>query len=170
MTSFEEQLERAIPGLIRYGKIIFGNIHDAEDFAQEVVLRTWKKRHLYSLRKGKVTTWLYGFAAKVLQEKLRNKKNVHCQQEVLENIYAQWTKQQAYCENPVEFLRECLQHVSSQDQQILQLRYHDEYILPQIAEKLDKSVSAIKVQLHRLRKNLFRCIHRKMNSHEPPKR
>ncbi|MEX2664384.1 RNA polymerase sigma factor [Candidatus Uabimicrobium amorphum] len=164
MTSFEEQLEHAIPGLIRYGKIVLGNVHDAEDFAQEVVLRTWRKRHLYALRKGKVTTWLYGFATKVLQEKLRKKKNAHCHHEILESIYVQWAKQQdVYCETPLEFLQECLEHVSSQDREILQLRYQDEYALPKIAQKLDKSVSAIKVHLHRLRKNLFHCIHRKMN-------
>lgn len=59
-------------------------------------------------------------------------------------------------------LRHCLQGISSKNRELLDWRYQGEHTLDKIAEEIGSTIGAVKVKLHRLRRQLLGCIQNRM--------
>ena len=59
-------------------------------------------------------------------------------------------------------LRHCLQGISSKNRELLDWRYQGEHTLSKIAEEIGSTTGAVKVKLHRLRRQLLGCIQNRM--------
>ena len=59
-------------------------------------------------------------------------------------------------------LSHCLQGMSLQNRELLDWRYQGERTLDKIAEEIGSTIGAVKVKLHRLRRQLLGCIQNRM--------
>ena len=59
-------------------------------------------------------------------------------------------------------LSHCLQGMSSKNRALLDWRYQGERTLEKIAEEIGSTIGAVKVKLHRLRRQLLGCIQNRM--------
>jgi RNA polymerase sigma-70 factor (ECF subfamily) len=55
-------------------------------------------------------------------------------------------------------LAECLRRLPDHQRQMVELRYRQQHSLQQVADRLERSLSAVTVALHRIRQSLARCI------------
>jgi RNA polymerase sigma factor (sigma-70 family) len=67
----------------------------------------------------------------------------------------------------VELLRRALTHLPAAKRRLLELFYINDHSIPQIAALQDRSVSAVKMELARSRRSLFRIIHSMLNQRNP---
>lgn len=59
-------------------------------------------------------------------------------------------------------LRHCLAQLSKGSLELVQLRYRDGSTIDEMATKLGKSASSVKVALHRIRRSLLTCVQRQI--------
>ena len=59
-------------------------------------------------------------------------------------------------------LSHCLQGMSSKNRELLDWRYQGECTMEKIAEDIGSTIGAVKVKLHRLRRQLLGCIQNRM--------
>ena len=59
-------------------------------------------------------------------------------------------------------LSHCLQGMSSKNRELLDWRYQGERTMEKIAEDIGSTIGAVKVKLHRLRRQLLGCIQNRM--------
>ena len=59
-------------------------------------------------------------------------------------------------------LSHCLQGMSSKNRELLDWRYQGEHTMEKIAEDIGSTIGAVKVKLHRLRRQLLGCIQNRM--------
>ena len=65
-------------------------------------------------------------------------------------------------EGVLSHLRHCLEAMSSDNQVFIKLRYEGELSMKQIATEVGKTVGAVKVKLHRLRRSLRDCVQNRL--------
>ena len=63
-------------------------------------------------------------------------------------------------------LRFCYRKLSKVNQELVKLRYQDGLSLSQAADELNKQVGAVKVQIHRIRLNLKKCVHEQLKEQQ----
>ena len=63
-------------------------------------------------------------------------------------------------------LRFCYRKLSKVNQELMKLRYQDGLSLRQAADELNKQVGAVKVQIHRIRLNLKKCVHEQLKEQQ----
>ena len=59
-------------------------------------------------------------------------------------------------------LNHCLQGMSSKNRELLEWRYQGDRTMENIAEEIGSTIGAVKVKLHRLRRQLLGCIQNRM--------
>ena len=135
---------------------------DTEDLCQEVFLRTYRLLKRYD-GSAPVRYWLLGIARNVLREyvrKVRRRKEVSWAQLCLE------LEDTVEAENPYEevlpLLPVCTLQLTESARKALNLRYMAGLKLQAIAERLDSTLGAVKVLMHRARHILRRCIQRRL--------
>ena len=69
-------------------------------------------------------------------------------------------------EGVLTHLRHCLEAMSSDNQVFIKLRYEDGLSMKQIAAEVGKTVGAIRVKLHRLRRSLRDCVQKRLQEEQ----
>jgi RNA polymerase sigma-70 factor (ECF subfamily) len=132
---------------------------DAEDLAQEAFLRAFGAMHRFDPATD-IRPWLIGIARNVLREhvrRIRKRKEVTWTElclELEETIEAEGTY-----EDVLHLLPVCTLKLGESARQAIQWHYLGGQKLQEIAQKLDKTVGAVKVLMVRARQALKRCIH-----------
>jgi len=132
--------------------------HDTEDLCQEVFLRTFRLLKRYN-GSTPIKYWVLGIARNVLREfvrKVRRRKEVAWAELCLD------LEETIETENPYEdilpLLPVCTLQLTEAARDALNLRYMVGLKLQDIAEKMGRSLGAVKVLMHRARQILRRCI------------
>jgi len=127
------------------------NPSEAEDIAQDALLRAWRRRS--TLREPeRRTQWL---ATIVRNEAFRQHARVRpIPTDLVENEAVEDEAVLATVE--LADLRQALRQLSETDRDLLELRYRDDLTQPAIARKLGIPEGTVKVRLHRARKKLRR--------------
>ena len=121
-----------------------GNKEEAEDITGEVFLKACRAFDGFDPEKASVSTWLYTIMRNTLTDHFRKGP----QSEELSEDIASSDNIEEYCIDREEFgrLATALKALDREQQDIIVLRYYDEYSLVEIANMLHISYGMIKVK------------------------
>jgi RNA polymerase sigma-70 factor (ECF subfamily) len=68
--------DRLLPGLWRTARRVLGDEAEAEDVAQEAMLRLWRIAPAWRAGEARVSTWLYRVAVNLCTDRLRRRRGV----------------------------------------------------------------------------------------------
>jgi RNA polymerase sigma-70 factor, ECF subfamily len=143
---------------------MLGNVHEAEDIAQEAFIRAYVNIHTYDTNK-KFSTWLYRIATNLSIDRIRKKKpDYFLDAEVSGTdgltMYSQIASDTALPEDELE-TREIQQEIQKEIlklpekyRTVIVLKYIDELSLLEISEILNIPIGTVKTRIHRGREAL----------------
>ncbi len=152
-------------------RMLGGNVHDAEDAAQETFLRAYKALRRYDSKRS-FATWLLSIAAHHCIDLTRKRRMKLVS---LETFTGQTIPDTAPLPEKVAFQNERQREVQSllealnpTDRAAVVLYYWYDYSYQEIAETLSLTVSAVKSRLHRARRHLAEAWQEQRQEHPLP--
>jgi RNA polymerase sigma-70 factor, ECF subfamily len=162
--SFASACASRRPGLYAYALTCSRDPHLAEDIVQETLLIALRKREMY-VAEADFGLWLASIARNVWfreRERVAINRRRHVPQPVedlaieLMDIPAEaWDREAAA-------LRHCVAQLRNEDQALLQRHFTAGEGYEAIAGAMRRTVSWVKVRMHRLRKSLQVCVERRL--------
>lgn len=153
--------ERLVPAIIRQAWRILGDRDEAEDVAQEVMMKLWKQADSWRVGEAKVTTWIYRVTQNLCIDRLRRKRPTSDidqipepedgRPSVLEGITTSERNQTLAAE---------IDQLPDRQREALFLRHFEELSNPAIADRLDCTVEAVESLLARARRQLAKKLTR----------
>ena len=134
------------------------NRTDADDLCQEVFLRAYRNLGRYDTT-ASIRPWLLGIGRNVLREhvrRVRKRKEVTWTELCLE--LEETVEAEGLYEDVLSLLPLCTVRLGESAQQAIAWHYMGGEKLQEIAERLDKTLGAVKVLMVRARQALRRCI------------
>ncbi len=140
---------------------------DAEEILQEVNLFLWRNAHEF--RPGSdFGAWAYKtayyhvltFRKRVARQKLRFSDALVNQLADSASTVADQTDRRQ------DALEHCVQKLPEPDRLLIQLRYHDDSSVPELAEQLKRSAKAIYRALDRVHLALLECVRRRLQAED----
>jgi RNA polymerase sigma-70 factor (ECF subfamily) len=146
--------------------IVVRNTHTAEDIYQNVVLKAMTRETVFE-SEAAVLSWAFVTARREgIDWLLRHRRQVPMQDPswlgLLDNDLASHSDRSEGAR--LETLQQCLESVSGEARQILDLRYFDNLDCDTIARQMHLSLAAVYKRLSRLHRNLKDCVERRLGS------
>ncbi|MDB5311568.1 MAG: polymerase subunit sigma-70 [Gemmataceae bacterium] len=140
--------------LLAHARAVFrGQNADAEDAVQEVLTRALARRHTFDPATGSAGGWLFGFAANVFQEMFRAERRRSAQQPADQAAWEMAAVAPTAPEADIADERLRAEHhlsrLSTDDRDIVRLRFFDGLSLPDIATQLGISYVAARMRFSR---------------------
>lgn len=141
-----------------------GNVHEAQDVAQEAFLRAYTNIDTYDIQR-KFSTWLFRIATNVAIDRLRKRKpDFHLEDPVQGADGLTIESQLAADEEPVDdqviqmetrdWIQQEIQALPPKYRMAVLLKYMEDLSLKEISDILDLPVSTVKSRIHRGREAL----------------
>jgi RNA polymerase sigma-70 factor, ECF subfamily len=143
---------------------MIGNLHEAEDLAQEAFVRAYTNIHTFD-EKRKFSTWIYRIATNLSIDRIRTKKPDYYLDAEIQgseglNMYSQVSDDKPLPDEEVEslellsYLQNQIQSLPDKYRAVITLRYVEELSLQEISEILDLPLGTVKTRIHRGREAL----------------
>lgn len=161
----------------RYSPMVFHVVRrfekdedEVEELAQQIFVKAFEKLEQFAM-KSKFSSWLYSVAFNHCRDYSRNIRRSNCRFSELEDDYLE--KKFLDSHTPIDsveknewldLLKESLQKLASDYSEPFLLKYRDGLSYEVISERTGVSVGALKVRVHRARKQLKTMIEQKMDS------
>ena len=135
--------------------------HDAEDLTQEVLLTAFRRLADFDPSRP-FRPWLRGIALNLVNNHLRKFRaipiglNDELQQLLDHQLQTRFADAAENAD--LESLKLCLAKLDGPARSLLHSRYADGFSLSELAERLNRKLSAVSMQLHRLRTVLVDCV------------
>jgi RNA polymerase sigma-70 factor, ECF subfamily len=139
---------------------------DADELAHAAFVEAFRRIDSYTPGTN-FFAWLAAIGRNLLLVELRRSRNEarkhvnYAQQLVCETMESEVAGQGALDETRVNLLRECLGRLTDRMRSVLDMRYRENVPVASMAERLGKSVAAVKFQLFDVRRRLRDCVDRK---------
>lgn len=158
--TFVRRHERVVCGYVR-ARLTGGA--DVEDLAQEVFLRVYTGKALQKDEsRADLRAWLLGVARNVLREhvrKTRRRRETAWTELCLEiEELSAGEADASHYDEAIARLPDCLQGLGPSARQSLDLYYHADLSMREIAERFKRSEGAVKLLVHRARQAVKRCL------------
>jgi RNA polymerase sigma-70 factor (ECF subfamily) len=158
--TFVRRHERVVCGYVR-ARLTGGA--DVEDLAQEVFLRVYTGKALQKDEsRSDLRAWLLGVARNVLREhvrKTRRRRETAWTELCLEiEELSAGEGDASHYDEAIARLPDCLQGLGPSARQSLDLYYHADLSMREIAERFKRSEGAVKLLVHRARQAVKRCL------------
>lgn len=142
------------------------NSSDARDILQDVNMVLIRKKSQFVFGTN-FKAWAFTIARFECLSYLRRYKKTQCvtlDSGMLESLSDMAEEDSEDMESWLLALRQCLQTLSTEAQQLINIRYLQSASLESAAEQQATSISALKQKLYRIRNNLRKCILLRRNS------
>lgn len=158
--AYRTLVDRYSPMIFQLVRRICREEEEVTNLAQEIFVRAWEKLESFQ-RKSAFSTWLYALARNICLDYAKNirRKNVrmgdmepHEQSILLQESRS--PEKNLLDREELQLLREAVKRLSPEYAEPLLMKYRDGYSYEVISERLDVSVSALKVRVHRARKEV----------------
>lgn len=147
--------ERLTPRVLAQAYRILGNRAEAEDVAQEAMLRLWRIAPDWDADRARVTTWLYRVVVNLCTDRLRKSGRGVALDAVAEpEDGAASVAAQMQDRSRAGALRAALAQLPDRQAQAVALRHLEELGNPQIAEIMDTNVRTVESLIGRGKKGL----------------
>ena len=148
--------DRYQPQIYRFVAIKVSHREEAEDLTHQVFLHAWTHVHTYEDFGFPFSSWLYRIARNKVIDHYRTKKNVIAIEEVDEEQFATTATYDADLDAKftVEEVKRALHKLKPEYQDVIIMRFVEDYSLKDTAKALEKSEGAIKLMQHRAIKQL----------------
>jgi len=145
---------RLTPRVLAHAQRLLGNPAEAEDVAQEAMLRLWKVAPDWRQGEAKVTTWLYRVVANLCTDRLRKGRALPLEAapEPVDTAYGPAAALQGAAR--ADALQRALGRLPERQRQAVVLRHLEDLGNPEIAGIMDISVEAVESLLARGRRAL----------------
>ena len=122
---------------------VLGDGAEAEDVAQEAMMRLWQIAPEWRTGEAKVSTWLYRVVANLCTDRLRKRRSVPLDQVAEPTDAAPSVAQKMQDRARVDALQAALQELPERQRQAVVLRHIEGLANPEIAEILDVGIEAV---------------------------
>jgi RNA polymerase sigma-70 factor (ECF subfamily) len=135
---------RLTPRAFGHAVRLLGNRAEAEDVAQEALLRLWRIAPEWRQGEAKVTTWLYRVVANLCTDRLRRSGRGLALEAVPEpEDEARGPLDAMQARARIDALQDALNHLPDRQRQAVILRHIEGMANPEIAEIMEISVDAV---------------------------
>ncbi|MGB8622012.1 MAG: RNA polymerase sigma factor [Paracoccaceae bacterium] len=134
---------RLTPRMLGYATRMLGDAAEAEDVAQEAMLRLWRVAPEWRQGEARVSTWLYRVVSNLCIDRLRRSRGVALDADADTADSAPGAEARLQAAARVEALETALRALPERQRQAVVLRHIEGLANPEIAEVMEISVEAV---------------------------
>ena len=149
---------RLTPRVLGQASRLLGDVAEAEDVAQEAMLRLWRIAHEWRQDEARVTTWLYRVVANLCTDRLRKRRNVGIDDVAEPPDNGPSPEARLQNASRAEALRDALAALPERQRQAVALRHLEGLSNPEIAEIMDTSLEAVESLTARGKRSLAKAL------------
>ena len=147
--------DRLLPPALRQAWRILGDEAEAEDVAQEAMLRLWRQASDWRAGEARVSTWLYRVTRNLCIDRIRKRRPSAAIEDVAEpQDPAPSVLERLAQSEESRMLAQAILRLPERQRQALVLRHFEGLSNPEIGTQLDCSVEAVESLLSRARRQL----------------
>ena len=135
--------ERHAPRTLGYAYRLVGDRAEAEDIAQDAMLRLWKIAPDWRPGEAQISTWLYRVVTNLCTDRLRKRRGVGLDEAPEIEDGAKSAEDQLQDQARAQALETALQQLPDRQRQAVVLRHIEGMRNPEIATVMDLSVEAV---------------------------
>lgn len=153
--AFRLLLSRHLPRVLRIAERMAGNPHDADDIAQEAMVRLWKKINEWDPGgPARIDTWLYRVTVNLCIDRSRKRKYVPLDEQPELTAQGAGALSEIHAQQLHDIVVRLLSALSTQQRLVLVLAYYEGLSSDEIADIMETTPGAVTGLLHRGRKAL----------------
>ncbi|MCV2893007.1 RNA polymerase sigma factor [Lentibacter sp. XHP0401] len=134
---------RLTPVVLAHAYRLLGDRAEAEDIAQEAMLKLWRVAPEWRMGEAKVTTWLYRVVANACTDRLRKRRTIDIDSVAEPEDGAPSAADRIQDRSRAEALQEALGQLPDRQRQAVVLRHIEGLSNPEIAQIMDLKVEAV---------------------------
>ena len=147
--------DQLLPGALRQAWRMLGDQAEAEDVAQDALMRLWRQAADWRAGEARVSTWLYRVVHNLCIDRMRKRRPQVPVEDAPEPVDPDPSVLQRMAETETaKAVAAAIQELPERQRQALMLRHFEGYSNPQIGEAMDCSVEAVESLLARARRQL----------------
>jgi len=147
--------DRLLPNVVRQAWRILGDEAEAEDVAQDAMLRLWRQAADWREGEARVSTWLYRVTHNLCIDRIRRRRPTSAIEDVAEPPDpAPTVLERLASSEQSRALARAILALPDRQRQALVMRHFDGLSNPEIGERLECSVEAVESLLARARRQL----------------
>lgn len=122
--------------------------NEAEDIAQDTMLKIWRKAQLFDPKKAKASTWIFTIARNLQIDAIRKqKRHDRFNNEIQIESYEADTSEKMISEQSASQVKEVIKNLPADQLQVLKLSFYEDLSHSQIAQSLSIPVGTVKSRL-----------------------
>ncbi len=151
--------DQLLPGALRQAWRMLGDQAEAEDVAQEAMLRLWKQATDWRAGEAKVSTWLYRVVHNLCIDRIRKRRPQVPVEDAPEPVDPDPSVLERMAETETSrAIADAIKTLPERQRQALVLRHFEGLSNPEIGDALECSVEAVESLLARARRQLAKLM------------